>query len=191
MKRREAVKQASAVAVSAIALPRAVMVDEWAREPGVTVLDSRRLLSIYDPTLDINARPVFWPDDYDLSEFEPLGVDAVNQVRSDNCDSDVLAYVKCIMGDTLKANDFRATLNGKVPRGVFAASERDGWIRFLAMRPNADGKMEPYSNRARRRIDARWSHYDRAAAPGPVHGIAFGDVRLWVRKGKIVRLGEK
>ena len=168
MDRREATKKTAAVA-SAVVLPRAIMTAEADREPGVTILTPQRLLSIYDPTLDVSAKPTFMPDGA-MEGFVPLP-DWLTVHRSHVSAGTDYEAREPHADYELRAKELRVLLDGQPVRGAFEASARDGWVRFMAMRTEGGGKPQPY-----RHPNGR----------GAVKGIAFGAVTWMISERALV-----
>lgn len=154
-----------------VVLPRAIMTAETDREPGVTVFTPALMLSIYDPTLDVSALPTFKPK-ITFRSFVPLP-DWLHVDRVHASQGVIGEYSMDEPHDLphLMGRDFRALLDGRMVAHAFEASSKGGWIRFLATRPDKDGKLAPYSNR----VDQDGTDHEERAS-GPVTGIAFGTV---------------
>jgi hypothetical protein len=172
MKRREAIRKGVAAGAALVA---GVSVPLGAAQP-TTILgrDFAELLAIYDPTIDPNATGPWQFPESKLDDYEPLGID-IDRLSADDWRSDVLATGA--VGKDLRRADILVVFNERPVRGVFEASSKDGWVRFLAHRSIVDpntGKGSPITP------------YMHPNGKGLVHGIAFGRVEWWVRKGKIV-----
>lgn len=144
-------------------------------------LSAAQLLTIYDPTLDATARPVFLPDS-EKENFIPL---------PEWIHLDRVASADGVIGDMtvdephemprFRGKDFRPLLNGRIVKGANEASVKGGWVHFLAQRPDEDGKMSPYAHAWRD------GHYDRESPGGAVTGIAFGKVEWMIDPAALTR----
>lgn len=169
------------------AIPRAVMVLDADQASGVVVLDSARLIRVYDPTLDIDAKPVYLSPE-SLQGFVPLPawlrIDRASMLTGVDYDWDEPHNID------VQPKDLRVMLDGRPVCGAFEASRRDGWVRFLDHRPVERAWLVSENRWTDENDTAPYAHCGPDGEPsgyGAVTGIAFGRVEWMIDESALTR----